>query len=307
MKKWKWGTVALFSTLLITACGETEEGASEEGLMEEEGVAVEEQEEAPAEEESLTAEEVLAQSTEAMSEVESYSMELNINQEMQVDEETIPMDMTLQMDVTQNPMMLKQVMTMPDMTGEGEMEIEQYMDEDGTMYMYDAATEQWMRLDASAMGITDLQDLEMSPQEQLELLQDMSESIEITETEEYYELSVVGSGEGIKELAMQFANLDGDPAMQGELDEVMSHMDIETLDYVIKIDKETFYQTEININMEMSMEAEGQTLVMKQVSEGTISQYDEIDQIEIPEEAKENAVDVQEQMEQMEQMEEDAA
>lgn len=127
MKRWKMGIVALFSAMLIAACGEADEDVSVEEL--DEGEAAEEEE--TQQEENLTAEDVLTQSMEAMNEVESYRIEMEIDQEMEIEEESIPINMTLQMDVIQEPMMFKQVMTTPDVMGEGPMEMEQYMDEDG--------------------------------------------------------------------------------------------------------------------------------------------------------------------------------
>ncbi|KMJ55260.1 hypothetical protein AB685_28190, partial [Bacillus sp. LL01] len=51
----------------------------------------------------------------------------------------------------------------------------------------------------------------------------------------------------------------------------------------------TFYQEAIDMAMEFSMEAEGETISMVQQSTGTFSNFNEIDSIEVPQEIIDSA------------------
>ncbi|QQK81377.1 hypothetical protein HUG20_16655 [Salicibibacter cibi] len=308
--------------LMLAACGEgdadTEEAENDTEEVEEGETAdseaadengeedgTDDSAEGDATEEELSAEEVLSQSIEAMDQLNSYSSEMDINQSINVDGEEMPMDMTMSMDVVLDPMAFSQTMTTPDPVTEEDMEIEQYMDEDGTIYMLEPEDDEWIMMDGGSMGMEDIQDLEMSPQEQLEMLQEFSSELTVEEEEDHYALTIEGSGDELIELSREFATMQGDPQMEAEMDQVLGQMEINALDYVMHIDKETFYQDELEMNMEMEMEEEGQTMELSQEMQGTFSDFDEIDEIEIPQEAIDDAIDLESEMEELEDLEEE--
>ncbi|QQK81392.1 hypothetical protein HUG20_16740 [Salicibibacter cibi] len=320
MTKMKGFLTASACMLMLAACGDedtdTEEVENDAESAEEEEETVETEgteetdengmdegtEEADATEEEMDAEEVLSESMEAMDEINSYSGEMDIDQTISVDGEEMPMDMTMSIDAVLDPMSFSQTMVTPDpMTGE-EMEIEQYMDAEGTIYMLDPEMDEWIMMDSSDLGLENIEDLEMSPQEQLEMMKAFASDLDVEEEEDRYALNVEGSGDEFMELIQEFAAI-GDPQMQEEMDQV--EMDINALDYVMYIDKETFYQDEIEMNMEMEMEEGGQSMEMSQEMQGTFSDFDEIDDIDIPEEAIDEAIDIEDLEGEMEEPEED--
>ncbi|QDI91370.1 hypothetical protein EPH95_09425 [Salicibibacter halophilus] len=320
MLKMKGFVVASACMLMLAACGDgdadTEE--AEDDMEEVEGEETEASEatdengteedsaEADANDEELSAEEVLSQSMEAMDQLNSYSAEMDMNQSINVDGEEMPMDMTMSMDVVLDPMSFSQTMVTPNPMTEEDMEIEQYMDEDGTIYMLDPEMDEWIMMDGSALGMEDIEDLEMSPQEQLEMLEAYASDLSLEEEEDRYALTIEGSGDELMELTREFATMQqGDPQMQEEMEQVLGQMEINTLDYIMYIDKETFYQDEIEMNMDLEMEHEGQTMEMMQEMQGTFSDFDEIDEIEVPQEAIDNAIDIEDMEEEMEMPEEE--
>ncbi|SDJ01914.1 DUF6612 family protein [Natribacillus halophilus] len=323
MTKMKGFLTASAAMLMLAACGdedadteevaedseeeneaaeETEdtEAADENGMDE----GTEETEEADATEEEMDAEEVLSESMEAMDQLNSYSAEMDMDQTISVDGEEMPMDMTMNMDVVLDPMSFSQTMITPDPMTEEEMEIEQYMDEDGTIYMLDPEMDEWIMMDGSDLGLENIEDLEMSPQEQLEMMETFASDLNMEEEEDRYALSIEGFGDEFMELIQEFAAM-GDPQMQEEMDQFLGQMDINALDYVIYIDKETFYQDEIEMNMELEMEEGGQSMEMSQKMQGTFSDFDETDEIDIPEEAIDEAIDIEDLEEEMEEPAED--
>lgn len=244
--------------------------------------------------EDSQAEEILAQSIEAMEGVSGYGMEMTIEQIMEFGGEEIPMDFSIVMEATQDPVMFHQVMTTPDPETGEVIEIEQYMDEEGTLYLYDEMSEEWLKMDAVMMGIEDLQDLEMSPQEQIEMLQGLTENIVVEEEDDHYALYIEGSGDELLEISKELAMLDPDPAMQEEMEQVMNMMDIETFDYVLYIDRDTYYQVEMDMTLEMEINEGEESMSIYQSSHGTFFDFDEIDEIEIPQDVIDNAVDIEE-------------
>ncbi|WP_240377337.1 DUF6612 family protein [Bacillus piscicola] len=309
MKKLMWLAVLTGCTLLLASCGGTETETSEEPVeeassVESETPSVEQTEEAEADTDTVSAETILAQSIEAMEAINSYRIDMTMDQATQIQGEEIPMGMELQMDVTQKPMMFHQVISMPNPENGEMMEMEQYMNEDGTVYLHEPTTNQWMSMSAESMGMANLENMQMSPQEQLEMLQDFSQNLKLNEEGEFYKLTVNGSGEELKEIAKTFSPMNNDPQTQADMEQAMNQLDIENLSYVMFIDKETFYQKEFELKMDMAMEQDGQTMSLTQSSKGKFSKLDGIDEIKIPHEAIEQAVDVGAQMEDVGRMEE---
>ena len=241
-------------------------------------------------EEEADAAEVLSESMEAMDQLNSYSMEMDMNQTMNMEGEEMPMDMLINMDVILDPVSFSQTMVMPDPISGEDMEMEQYMDEDGTFYMLDPESDEWMMMDGSTLGMDNLEDLMMSPQEQLEMLEAFTSNLTLEEEDNRFALTIEGSGDEVMELSRELAAMQQtDP----QIEQAFEQMEINQLNYVMYIDKETFYLDEMEMEMEMEMSAEGETMVMNQATHGTFSGFDEIDQIEIPQEAIDNAVDLE--------------
>jgi hypothetical protein len=89
--------------------------------------------------------------------------------------------------------------------------------------------------------------------------------------------------------------------MGGMMEEMMSMMSINQLDYELHIDKETFYQSKIVMMMDMEMDIEGEKVTSNQNMNSLISNFDEVGDITIPKEVLDTAEEIS--LEDMQQME----
>lgn len=306
MKKIKWLVTGLACTVALVACGnedasteesttnnETEAAASEDGT--EEATTDESEEEGTTEGTTEDAKSILEQSINAMTDVESFSMDMTMDQTMEMEgEEPLEMSTKLKMDAIQDPLSFYQVIESPD-TLSGELtEVEQYF-VDGEIYTYDPSQDMWIKMSGDLIGMNDIEDLEMSPDEQLETLMNFADDITVEDEGDRYALTIDGSGDELKEIAKELANAEADATMQADMDQIFEGMNITKLDYVLYINKETYYQEEMSMNLDMEMEAEGDTVTISQVSSGTFGKFNEIDEITVPSEAIDNAVEMTEE------------
>lgn len=306
MKKIKWLVTGLACTVALVACGnedasteesttnnETEAAASEDGT--EEATTDESEEEGTTEGTTEDAKSILEQSINAMTDVESFSMDMTMDQTMEMEgEEPLEMSTKLKMDAIQDPLSFYQVIESPDPLSGELTEVEQYF-VDGEIYTYDPSQDMWIKMSGDLIGMNDIEDLEMSPDEQLETLMNFADDITVEDEGDRYALTIDGSGDELKEIAKELANAEADATMQADMDQIFEGMNITKLDYVLYINKETYYQEEMSMNLDMEMEAEGDTVTISQVSSGTFGKFNEIDEITVPSEAIDNAVEMTEE------------
>ncbi|MBM0066117.1 DUF6612 family protein [Alkalicoccobacillus gibsonii] len=303
MKKIKWLVTGLACTVALVACGsndatteenddansETEVAASDEGTQED---ATEETEEENSTEDAKS---ILEQSINVMNDVESFSMDFTMDQDIEMEgEEPLKTSTNLKMDAIQKPLSFYQVVQTPDpMTGEV-LDMEQYF-VDGEIYTYEPTQDMWIKMSGDLIGMNDIEDLEMSPDEQLETLLNFADDITVEEDGDRYALTINGSGNDLKDLAQELANAETDATMQAETDQLFEGMNISKLDYVLYINKETYYQEEMKMNLDMEMDSEGDSIKISQVSNGIFDKFNEIDEITVPSEALDNAVEMTEE------------
>lgn len=306
MKKIKWLVTGLACTVALVACGnedasteesttnnETEAATSEDGT--EEATTDESEEEGTTEGTTEDAKSILEQSINAMTDVESFSMDMTMDQTMEMEgEEPLEMSTKLKMDAIQDPLSFYQVIESPDPLSGELTEVEQYF-VDGEIYTYDPSQDMWIKMSGDLIGMNDIEDLEMSPDEQLETLMNFADDITVEDEGDRYALTIDGSGDELKEIAKELANAEADATMQADMDQIFEGMNITKLDYVLYINKETYYQEEMSMNLDMEMEAEGDTVTISQVSSGTFGKFNEIDEITVPSEAIDNAVEMTEE------------
>ncbi|MFB5660457.1 DUF6612 family protein [Alteribacillus sp. HJP-4] len=316
MKKFGMVLAAGVCVFALTACGENEgteeetagsdpaeeetEGTEMDAESGEEDAAAAGEEEPAAEE--MSAEDILTKSHEAMAEVNSFHSTMNIEQMMDMNGEEMPMDMTISMDTVLEPMSFYQVLNMPDPSTGEEIEFEQYLTEDGMTYMSDHTDDEWLKAEGDEMGTLEMANMDMTPQEQVEMLQDFTDEITVEEEDGRYAVKVEGSGEELMEIAEEFAMMESNPQMEGQMEQVMEAMEIKNFHYVLYINQETFYQEEVDMNMEMEIQEEDQTMSISQSIQATFSEFDEIGEIEVPQEIVDNAVDMEDVQADMEKM-----
>ena len=287
----------LACTVALVACGN--EDATTEDVSDDTSNSSQEEETTEADEQGEDINEdaraILEQSIEAMDDVKSFSMDMSMDQTIEVaDEEPMETATKLKMDAIQEPLKFYQAIESPDpITGET-YEIEQYF-ADGDIYTFDPMEDQWMKMSGELMGLNDLEDLDMSPEDQLETLIGFADEITVEDEGDRYALTINGSGDELKEIAQELASAEADPTMQAEMNQIFEGMNISKLDYVLYINKDTYFQEEMSMNLDMQMDADGESFTISQSSHGTFSQFNEIDEITIPSEAIENAVEMTEE------------
>ncbi|MCM3616513.1 hypothetical protein M3936_02850 [Sutcliffiella horikoshii] len=318
MKSLKMMLVGILAVVLLTACGNTSEGVNGnvEGNDAEKGETTTEQttdsttdaEEVDAAEETeetetLTAEEVLQKSTEAMAALSSYSMEMVSDQEISMaGEDTIKMVTTTTTDMSLNPMAMYQVTSIEDADGMMEsMDNESYLSDAG-FFVYDSMAGQWFKMpDEFTAELNAMSEMQTNPAEQLEMLKAYSDDLTMTEEDEHYVLNFEGSGEQFNEMAGMIGGMMGDD-MGGMMEEMLSMMTVNQLSYVVHVDKETFYQTRVLVNMDMEMDIEGEKVTSIQSVDSMLTNFDEVGEITVPQDVIDNAEEITlEDLEQMEQ------
>lgn len=318
MKSLKMMLVGILAVVLLTACGNTSEGVNgnvegndaekEETTTEQTTDSTTDAEEVDAAEETeetetLTAEEVLQKSTEAMAALSSYSMEMVSDQEISMaGEDTIKMVTTTTTDMSLNPMAMYQVTSIEDADGMMEsMDNESYLSDAG-FFVYDSMAGQWFKMpDEFTAELNAMSEMQTNPAEQLEMLKAYSDDLTMTEEDEHYVLNFEGSGEQFNEMAGMIGGMMGDD-MGGMMEEMLSMMTVNQLSYVVHVDKETFYQTRVLVNMDMEMDIEGEKVTSIQSVDSMLTNFDEVGEITVPQDVIDNAEEITlEDMEQMEQ------
>ncbi|QOY38058.1 DUF6612 family protein [Anaerobacillus isosaccharinicus] len=229
------------------------------------------------------AEDVLKQSLEVMEKLDSYSMTMESEQTMTInDSETMNMVMKINADMTLNPLAFHQKLSMEsDMDMMGKIETEMYLVGD-QVFMFDPMMKEWMELPMDLMGdLGGLSELQLSPDQQLLMLRSFADDIELSENGSNYVLKLSGEGSEFMEIAKFFGGAGNELE---EMLEFFSELKLNHIDYEIYIDKETFYQTKLNMTMDLTMGMEGETIHTIQTMKATIHGINEVGEIKLPEE-----------------------
>src|SRR5699024_1883597 len=239
--------------------------------------------EAEAAEVDADAEEILRQSTEAMNQLNSYSAEMEMRMTMRENGLENTMESVATSEVILDPLTFSQTMT----DASGNEQGQQYMDEDGTTYIFEPLEGQWIKIENSDMDIA----MEISPQEQLEMILAISDQITVEEEDNHYLLTVEGSGDGLLDITKELTQMEEEIP-----DEFLDEMNINTFNYVTYINKDTFLQERMDMTLEMELTMDlgedTQTFVHLQETKTTYTGFDEIEKIAIPQEAIDHAVEV---------------
>lgn len=251
------------------------------------------------EEEKMELEEVMNQAVEASNNLKSYSIEMDLTQNMQVNEQQMESDMKLTGDVTVDPMAMHQTITM-DMSQmmnnidnqqdqaniPQTLKMETYFSDEG-FYVQNPMADGWMVMPKDMHEqILSMSSMEQKPGKELEKLQEYVEDVSFSEEEDFYVISFSASGDKVKEL---ISDLMEQTMGNLPMNNMMDNMKINNLEYMYKIEKDSFYPREMKMNTDMEIKIEDQTMHMVQEAEGKYSNFNNVEPIVIPEEVKENA------------------
>lgn len=287
MKKWTGWIAAGVLTLGLAACGETAKPTSE----------------TPKEETSeKTLGEVFNEAVKVSKETKSMSAKVDMKQKIDYpkEEQSIDTAMNMDMNIMMEPLALYQkgTMTVP---GEGSeqakpMNMEMYMTEEG-FYINDPESGQWVKMPKEMYDqMMNMSQQQVEPAEQLKQLEQFKDDFTFEQTKDEYVLKLNAAGEKFNKLIetqvsqmMQGANGEEAKAM---MEQMMKAMKIEKVNYTIYIDKDSFQTTKMDVDMDMSMDIEGNEMKTSQVMHVIYSDYNKVAPIKVPEEVKNNAQEI---------------
>lgn len=234
-------------------------------------------------------EEILSQATSASENLNSFSIDMDMDQKMTSEAQSEPLDVSavIHMDMFVDPLTMHQTMIM-ELHGES-LETESYMTQEDGFYMYDPTQEKWMKLPTEMLDqMMTISKEQMDPVEQLKLLIDYSDEFTVSELNNVYELTLSASGDKFNDLIQKLIETSL-PQMQGE--NMMEQINIHSLTYEFLIDKETYYPSKINMELEMDIEIPdtGDLVKVYQQIHANYSNFNNVNPITIPEDVKENA------------------
>lgn len=256
-------------------------------------------------EETPDAASILEESNKAMMELESYSSETMMEQTV-----TDPMmeggsftTTTHSMeDVIMNPFSMKQTAT-TSMDGE-ETTLDSYWTEDG-FYQQDVDGS-WIKMDETFTG--DINELIAMSQSgaQMEQTAALGEDMSVEDTGDSYVLTYEGEGDELLESAEEMLTSIMPEEETGTMAAaIFEDITVNDLQYVMTVDKETHYMTETTMDLDMDLSIEEQSMNIVQSLDMTVSNFNGVDEIVVPEDVVNNAVPMDAMME--EEMEEGGA
>lgn len=245
---------------------------------------------------SLTLQQVFEKAIERQQTLKNVHATVDMEQEteMVVEGEKIQFSTSsdLEMDIQQNPMAMYTKGTVAmDMGGESmEMPIEMYMSEADGFYLLNGEANQWVKLpDDQYQQVLAQTGAQTDATVQLEQLKQFIDDFEFKQDDQSYLLILNIEGDKFKSfIAGQLDATFGETAEMSK--NLMKTMTFEDSKYELVIDKNTFDTKEIEMDLTMNMEMEGQPA--KIVNDATIeySKFDELAEITVPKEVKDKAV-----------------
>ncbi|GGB56290.1 hypothetical protein GCM10011409_37340 [Lentibacillus populi] len=289
MKKWMLLIVAGVLALVLAACNKTAEPT--EGTSKEK-------------ESDLTAEEVYTKALETSEKMESAEVSMNLKQRMESEADSVAMDTESKFDtkMTMDPMAVYLKGT-TKMTMDGseekmpEMDMEMYMVDDG-MYMFSdqLGGGNWLKMEGTSMdAIQEMAGQQPNPSDQLKMLKDYAKDLSFEQSDNEFILKLSADGEKFNDLMQQTIKDSLPPELMQQMGEegkqALENTKINSMNYEITIDKETFEMKTFNMDMDMAMKQNGSALNIVQNMESEYSNINKVDAIEVPADVKENAID----------------
>ncbi|WP_059105555.1 LPXTG cell wall anchor domain-containing protein [Shouchella shacheensis] len=246
--------------------------------------------------EEMSASEILQQSNEAMLGLQSYSSQTQMEMTMPdlMDGEPMTMSMHSEEDITLDPFAMHQVVTTSMPEGE-DMALESYWTEEG--FFQEDPVEGWMKLPGElSQGLDELMGMAMAG-DQVAQAEALGEEMSVEDTGDAYLLTYEGDGETLMEAAQEMLNM----AMSGDeasmmMEELLAGITFNDVRYEMTIEKDTYYMTELMMDMDMDIEMEGESMNMAQSLHMTVSNFNGVDAITVPEEVLNNATPMDDDM-----------
>lgn len=281
MKKWSTLLAVATLTLGLAACNETAAPANEKDVTEKS---------------ELTLQEVYDKSMAASEELKSVKAKIDMKQKMQLPGQDVNLDINslMDMDYIIDPLQIHQTGTTSmkstdENMGNQEMKMESYITKDA-FYTYEGESGQWMKFPQEMMNQLMSTTDQSNPSNQLKQIEGYLEDFTFEQDNDNYILTLEASGEKFTELVKEQV----DEALQNMVgaEEIEMDMIINSVNYLIHIDKETFQTNKVDMVLDMDMTIDGETMNMKQDMKSDFSNFNQVEEIVIPQEVIDNAVEI---------------
>ena len=279
MKKWTTLLAAATLALGLAACDEKAAPVNKDVV----------------EKSDITLQEVFEKSLKISEELKSVKAVVEMDQEMHLPSEDLNFDSSsqIEMEYIIEPLQMHQKGTTTLISADGEenpMEIEAYMTDD-SFYMFEGTAGQWMKFPEAMMGELMSAADQTKPSDQLKMIKDYLKDFTFEQDDNNYILTLEASGEKFTELVQAQAN-EALQNMAGEVGELDMDLAINSVNYLIHIDKESFQTTKVDVDMDMDMTIDGETMNLKQNVKSDFSSFNEVEKIVIPQEVIDSAVQI---------------
>ncbi|MEI4770786.1 DUF6612 family protein [Psychrobacillus sp. FJAT-51614] len=281
MKKWTTLLAVATLTLGLAACNETAAPANDKEV---------------AKKSELTLQEVYDKSMAVSEELKSVKAKIDMKQTMQLPGQDVNLDINslMDMDYIIDPIQIHQTGTTSmkstdENMGSQEMKMESYITKDA-FYMYEGESGQWMKFPQEMMNQIMSTTDQSNPSNQLKQIEGYLEDFTFEQDNDNYILTLEASGEKFTELVKEQV----DEALQNMVgaEEVEVDMIINSVNYLIHIDKETFQTNKVDMVLDMDMTIDGEKMNMKQDMKSDFSNFNQVEEIVIPQEVIDNAVEI---------------
>ena len=281
MKKWTTLIAVATLSLGLAACNETATPAGSGEVTEKS---------------KLTLQEVYDKSIAASEELKSVRAVMDLNQKMNIPSEETELEISSKMDMEYivEPMQMHQKGTstvnglaegMPAQTSNSES----YMTADD-FYVYEESAGEWMKLPQEMMaGIMNAAE-QANTSDQLKQIEGYLDEFTFEQDNENYILTLEASGEKFTELVK--TQVDEVMQSMGAGEEIQMDFAINSVNYLIHIDKETFQTNKLDVVIDMDMEVDGEKMNIQQDVKSNFSDFNEVEEIVIPQEVIDNAVEL---------------
>lgn len=249
----------------------------------------------------ITLEEVYEKAIERQNEINSMSADIVMDQNIVLDEsgETFEMksNSNLQSDFTIDPVAsyMHGTVTAFDPMSEQEIELEteMYMLEDA-FYMYDSEGDQWLEFPLEGMeAVLGQSAQQIDATEQLELLESIISEFSLEEEGDEYILKLDAAEDKFTEFVIEEMKALQSVGITEAEEDIVNLINYDKVSYVLKINKDTYDMTAMDLVLNMTLEEGDESLVMNTDTKITFSNFDGIDAIEVPQEVVDEAVPVE--------------
>ncbi|MBB6453397.1 hypothetical protein HNQ94_001846 [Salirhabdus euzebyi] len=225
-----------------------------------------------------SAKEIYEKTMEASQNLESFQMEMDMNQEVSIPEmeQAFSVEMKSIAKIHVEPQAFYQQMEFLD------QKAEMYFTDEG-FFIQQGGDQGWIKAPAEMVDQLNAMQDQQSPSQQLVQLENYIEDFELEEHPDYYEVSLYSKGDKMLDLIKE--QLEQNNITGTELDtEMLNNVKINHVDIIFSVDKENYYPLTFNMSIEIEDTQNGQSSVAKIDVNGVYSNFNEVEEIKVPEE-----------------------